>query len=81
MILLNPDWKFKNIQENISAIKTQYDGILLPFLYFQVKSKTRVIHEIRQEVFTFNNIQYWQRERLWEVLNNDLEIERFRRLK
>lgn len=81
MILLNPDWKFKNIQENISAIKTQYDGILLPFLYFQAKSKTRVIHEIRQEVFTFNNIQYWQRERLWEVLNNDLEIEKFRSLK
>lgn len=81
MILLNSDWKFKNIQENISAIKTQYNGLLLPFLYFQVKSKTRVIHEIRQEVFGFNNIQYWQRERLWEVLNNDLEIEKFRRLK
>lgn len=81
MILLESSWRFKDIKDNIEAVKVKYDGLLLPFLYFQVKSKTRVIHEIRQEVFGFNNIQYWQRERLWEVLNNDLEIEKFRRLK
>lgn len=81
MILLNPDWKFKNIQENISAIKTQYDGLLLPFLWNKTKEKTQLIHKLKVEVFAFDNILYWQRERLWEVLNNDLEIEKFRRLK
>jgi hypothetical protein len=39
------------------------------------------MHELKAEVFNFDNILYWQRERLWEVLNNDLEIEKFRRLK
>lgn len=81
MILLDPNWRFKDIKDNIEAVKENYEGLLLPFLWNQVKEKTNKIHEARIEIFTFNNIQYWQRERLWETLNGDFEIEKFRRLK
>lgn len=81
MILLEPDWKFKDIKDNIEAVKENYEGLLLPFLWNKTKEKTQTIHEIKIEIFSFTNIQYWQRERLWEVMNGDLEIEKFRRLK
>ena len=81
MILLESSWRFKDIKDNIEAVKVKYDGLLLPFLWNETKEKTQLIHKIKVEVFTFDNILYWQRERLWEVLNNDLEIEKFRRLK
>lgn len=81
MILLESSWRFKDIKDNIEAVKENYEGLLLPFLWNQVKEKTNKIHEARIEIFTFNNIQYWQRERLWETINGDFEIEKFRRLK
>ena len=81
MILLESCWRFKDIKNNIEAVKVKYDGLLLPFLWNRTKEKTQLIHELKVEIFSFTNIQYWQRERLWEVLNNDLEIEKFRRLK
>ena len=56
MILLEPDWKFKDIKDNIEAVKENYEGLLLPFLWNQVKEKTNKIHEARIEIFTFNNI-------------------------
>ena len=78
---INSNWSFKYIQDNIEAIKSEYEGILLSFFWNELKEKCRFTHDIRTQVFNLNKIQYWQRERLWEVMNGDLEIEKFRRLK
>lgn len=80
MIELNPNWKFKDVQDNVEAIKTQYEGILSSFLCYEIKERGVALHKIKQEIFGYGNIQYWQRERLWEVLNGDFDIEEFRRL-
>ena len=81
MFELGSDWKFKDVQDNIEALKTQYDGVLMLFLWFQTKERTKLIHEAKVQIFSYENIQYWQREKLWEVLNGDFSIEEFRRLK
>ena len=78
---ISSDWNFKYIQNNIEAIKSEYEGILLSFFWNEIKEKYKFTHETRNKVFSLNKIQYWQRERLWEVMNGDLEIEKFRRLK
>ncbi len=80
MIELCDSWKFRDVQENIEAIKTQYEGGLSSFLCYQIKERGIALHNMRQKVFGYENIQYWQRERLWEVLNGDFGIEEFRRL-
>lgn len=77
MIGLGCDWKFKDVQENIEMIKTRYEDILSSFFW---KERGCALHKMKQEVFRYENIQYWQRERLWEVLNEDFTIEEFRRL-
>ena len=80
MIELNPSWKFNDVQDNIETIKSQYEGVLLSFLSYQLKERGNALRTMKREVFDYENIQYWQRERLWEVLNGDFEIEEFRRL-
>lgn len=78
---LNPNWKFKDVKENIEAIASQFNGLLLPFFAFQVKDRILIIHKIKKQIFNFQNITYWQRERLWEVLNGDFKIDDFKKLK
>ena len=77
MLELRVDWKFKDIQENIRALKSQYDRDLMPFLCIELKKKQEFTHEIKERIFNYENIQYWQRERLWETLNGDMDIEEF----
>ena len=81
MLELKVNWKFKDIQENIRVLKSQYDRDLMPFLCIQLKKKQEFTHEIKEQIFRYENIQYWQREKLWETLNDDFSIEEFRRLK
>lgn len=80
MLELDINWKFCDIQDNIEMIKAQYVGILSSFFNCQIKERGIALHSMKQQVFKYENILYWQRERLWEVLNGDFEIEEFRRL-
>ena len=80
MLNLSVDWKFSDIQDNIETIKARYVGVLSSFLCYQLKERGNALHKMKEEVFRYENILYWQRERLWEVLNGDFEIEEFRRL-
>ena len=77
---LQENWKFKDIKENIEALVTEFEGLLSPFSYFELKKRGYILHQIKEQVFNYANIQYWQRERLWETLNGDFEIEDFKKL-
>ena len=70
---LQENWKFKDVKENIEALVTEFEGLLSPFSYFE-------LYKLKEQVFNCNNIQYWQRERLWETLNGDFDIEDFKKL-
>lgn len=80
MLDLKPNWKFIDIQDNIEALISQYDGELMPFLCIHLKQKIERTHLLQQQVLNFSNIEYWQRERLWEVLNGDMGIDEFKKL-
>lgn len=77
---LEENWKFKDVKDNIEALVTEYEGLLSPFSYFELKKRGILLHKLKEQVFNYNNIQYWQRERLWETLNGDFDIEDFKKL-
>ena len=77
---LQDNWKFKDIKDNVEALVNQFEGLLSPFLYFQGKERRNLLHNMKVQVFGFDNILYWQREKLWEVLNGDFDIDDFKRL-
>ena len=80
MLDLGVSWKFSDVQDNIEAVKNQYRGFLSSFLCYKLKERVRLLQNIKEQVFNYENIQYWQRERLWETINGDFDIEEFRRL-
>ena len=77
---LQDNWKFKDVKDNVEALVNQFEGLLSPFLYFQGKERRNLLHNMKVQVFGFDNILYWQRERLWEVLNGDFDIDDFKKL-
>lgn len=74
---LQENWKFKDVKENIEALVSEFEGLLSSFLYFQSKEKLNTLRELKTQVFSYKNIQYWQREKLWETLNGDFGIDDF----
>ena len=62
------DYTFKQFVENIQALKEQYTVLLTPFF------NEKMIRCWRTMIFSLQ-IEYWKRERLWEVLNGDESID------
>ena len=62
------DYSFKDFIENIEALREQYSVLLVPFF------NEKLIRCWRTMIFSLP-IEYWKRERLWEVLNYDEDIE------
>ena len=77
---LQENWKFKDVKENVEALVSEFEGLLSPFSYFELKKRGYILHNLKEQVFNFTNIQYWQRERLWETLNGDFDIKDFKKL-
>jgi hypothetical protein len=79
-VKLDENWTFKDIKNNIEALKNQYVGLLASFSYFEKKQRNIIIQKSKANIMNFRKIQIWQRERLWEVLNDDFSIEEFKKL-
>ena len=62
---------FKEILQNAEALKTRYQGFLSPF--FNVE---RII-EWRDYVYSLP-IEEWESDRVWEYLNDDITLEKFK---
>ena len=61
---------FDEFIENIEAIKDIYTSLLLPFF------NRKMITLYKRKVYSFD-ITEWKKDKLWEVLNNDLTVEEF----
>ena len=64
---------FEGILKNIEALKTHYQEFLSPF--FNVK---RII-EWRDYVYSLP-IEEWKSDRIWEYLNDDITLDKFKRI-
>lgn len=62
---------FKEIVMNIEALKVNYNVALMSF--FNVNK----IYTWKQFIYSFN-LKEWQKDRIWEYLNNDISINELR---
>lgn len=61
---------FNEFIENIEVIKDNYTSLLSPFF----DKKMIIIY--KQTIYSFK-IAEWKKDKLWEVLNNDISIDEF----
>ena len=64
---------FRQFVENSEALKSQYQEILSPFFNAKmIKCWKTMIYSLK--------ILEWQKDKIWEVLNDDFEIEELNKL-
>lgn len=61
---------FDELIENIEVIKDNYTNLLSPFF-----DRKKIIF-YKKTIYSFQ-IAEWKKDKLWEVLNNDITIEEF----
>ena len=61
---------FDEFIDNIQVIKDNYTSLLSPFF------NRNMILLYKDFIYSFN-IPEWKKDKLWEVLNNDLSVEEF----
>lgn len=67
------DITFKQFVENCEALVDQYEGLLSPFFNAKmVRCWKKMIYGL--------NIEEWRRDRIWETLNGDFDIDELKRL-
>lgn len=79
-ITINPEWNFKEMVDNIEAIKSQTREIIASFSYFQKKEEIEFKRELKKQIFALK-FEYWKCERLLEYIYDDFTLEELERLK
>ena len=70
---INPLWSFKEAISKITAIKQEYLGVLSLFSCYEIRDKKKYITKVRKDIYSIN-ARDWQKEKLWEYMNDDIEF-------
>ena len=71
---------FKEMVSKIMQIKRQYRNILSFFTTMELKEKVVFMQETRNKIYALK-IESWKSDRLWEVINGDINYKEIRKLK
>lgn len=78
-LIIDYNWTFKQVVDNIEALKQDYLSFLDAFFRVKTSQPKLRIRDYRNAIFNLK-IEYWQKERIWEVLNDDFSIEELQRI-
>ena len=73
-IKINEDWTFEDVVNNIKTLKFKYHEVLTSFSYFDKKKDTIFINKIKKSIYNLKIVE-WQKNLLWEYMNDDIEID------
>ena len=71
---ISPDWTFKDIMQYIEALKTQFLGVLASFSCFDIREEVKFIAECKFKIYSLQ-FEVWKKDKLWEYINDDVELE------
>lgn len=78
-LIIDYNWTFKQVVDNIEVLKQDYLSFLDAFFCVKTSQPKPRIRDYRNAIFNLK-IEYWQKERIWEVLNDDFSIEELQRI-
>ena len=65
---------FKQLVDRLEDLRHEYNRGLCLFKCYEVKERTKYRQQIR-DLFYSLNIEYWQKDRIWDYMNYYEEIE------
>lgn len=71
--MVNSNWTYKESLFFIDIIKKEYEGVMLSFSILGGNSKQyEKAYQIKKDIYSLN-FEEWQKDKLWEYLNDDIE--------
>ena len=67
-IYIDSNWNFNQIVFNLRALKSQYNGILCSFSYFQKHDIVEFKRNCRNKIYALP-FEEWKKDRIWEYIN------------
>lgn len=77
-LYIDPSWSFKQIIANIQTIKDEFLGKLSSFSYFKLHDKVLFLRGIKNQIYSLK-IEYWQCHKVWDYLNDNIELEELKK--
>ena len=78
-IYINPDSTFREIVDNIEAIKSHVRDTIGSFSSFELKKQLQFQRELRNQIYALN-FELWKRERILETIYDDFPVYKLKEL-
>lgn len=65
---INQNWTFKEVVDNLKSLRTDYEGILATFSYFDLHDKVLFLKNTRDKFYSLN-LQEWEKDKIWDYMN------------
>lgn len=65
---INKNWTFKEVVDNLKSLRTDYEGILATFSYFNLHEKALFLKNTRDSFYSLN-LQNWEKDKIWSYMN------------
>lgn len=82
-MIVNKNISYIELIDNAKAMKRYYIGLLSSFSIYDIRERNKAISDIKKELYQLN-IKYYQVDKIWEYLNDDItyvELELLKYLK
>ena len=79
-IYIDPDSTFKEIVDNIEAIKSHVRETIASFSSFDIKKQLQFQRELRNQIYALN-FELWKRERILETIYDDFPVYKLKSMK
>ena len=77
---IDPNSTFKEIVDNIEAIKTHVRDTIASFSSFEIKQQLQFQRELRNQIYALN-FELWKRERILETIYDDFPVYKLKSMK
>ena len=79
-IYIDPNSTFREIVDNIEAIKSYVRDTIASFSSFDIKKQLQFQRELRNQIYALD-FELWKRERILETIYDDFPIYKLKNMK
>ena len=79
-IYIDPNSTFREIVDNIEAIKTHVRDTIASFSSFDIKKQLKFQKELRNQIYALK-FELWKRERILETIYDDFPVYKLKNMK
>lgn len=67
-LYINPEWNFKETVDNLKTLKSEYEGLLASFYYFDLKEVIELKRKTRDAFYSLK-FEEWKKDKIWNYMN------------